>query len=337
MLVGTDALLLDAARSGDAAAFGDLVEPHRRGLVAHCYRMSGSLAEAEDLSQEALLRAWRGLGGFEQRSSFKNWLYRIATHATLDVLKRDRARLLPTETHPAADPRAPLAPPEDLWLEPFPDAMLPDEQPSAETALSQKQAVSLAFMRAVQRLPATQRAALLLKEVVGLSAAEIAEMLETTVPATNSLIQRARETLDKAPPVEPSASPAVEATLARYLAAWESADMDALSAVLGEDARLSMPPVPSWFAGRDAIGAFLREIVRTHGAFSAVVTASNGQPAVALIAHRDPREGEVGREGLTLSGVHVLSVRGGVCEEIVAFMEPHTLRAFEGTLDRARR
>ncbi|MCA9588711.1 MAG: RNA polymerase subunit sigma-70 [Myxococcales bacterium] len=328
--MGSDAQLLDAARRGDEGAFRELVGPHRRGLVAHCYRMSGSLQEAEDLSQEALVRAWRGLGAFEQRSSFRSWLYRIATHATLDALKRPR--LLPIDTHAPADPSAPLAAPEALWLEPMPDALLPDERPGAESLLSQRQSVALAFLRALQRLPATQRAALLLKDVLGFSAAETAELLETTVAATNSLVQRARDTLgEEARPARSAAEPVDADVVRRYVEAWQSADVSGLVTLLSDDARLSMPPVPSWYLGRDAVRAFLGGAVLTAdavGRFVAVAVRSNGQPAVALFDRRAP--GAAADSPPVLSGVHVLTVdAGGRVTDIVAFMDPTVLGSFD--------
>jgi RNA polymerase sigma-70 factor (ECF subfamily) len=308
---------LSAARDGDEAAFQDLIDPHRRGLLAHCYRMSGSIQDAEDMVQEALLRAWKGLRGFEGRSSFRTWIYRIATHATLDALRRKKARTLPVEVAPPAEPTAPLAPPslEMHWLEPFPDALLPTGAPRGDAVLSQKQSISLAFLQALQKLPATQRAAVLLKDVVGMSASEVAELLETTPAATNSLVQRARATLEKASP--PEASPGDEEIVQRYVSAWETSDVDALVTLLRDDARLSMPPTTSWFEGPEAIGAFLRGAVLTgEQSFRARVTSANGAPAVLLFA------------GEELIGAQLLDVRDSRIFEVVAFMEAGVLRFF---------
>lgn len=314
-----EAQTLTAARGGDEDAFRALVDPHRRGLLAHCYRMSGSLQDAEDMLQEALLKAWKGLAGFQERSSFRTWIYRIATHATLDALRQAKARSLPTALVAAADPTVPPAPPalEMHWLEPFPDALLPANAPGADAVLSQRQAVSLAFLQALQKLPATQRAAVLLKDVVGMSAAEIAELLETSPAATNSLVQRARETLKKAAPPDEPAAQDTQALLDRYVAAWESADVDGLVAMLRDDARLSMPPTPSWYEGQDAIAAFLGGAILTEaGKYRFERAAANGMPAVR------------GFEGERLITLQLLDIRKGRIFEIISFMDPAVLRFF---------
>ncbi|MEZ4437932.1 MAG: RNA polymerase subunit sigma-70 [Polyangiaceae bacterium] len=316
---------LEAARAGDEGAFRALAEPHRRGLLAHCYRMSGSLQEAEELVQDAMLRAWRGLPGFEGRSSFKTWLYRIATHAALDAQKAASVRRLPAgegEPTPPDTTGAPVL--EPVWLEPFPDALLPDEAPSPDASLSQRQSVGFAFLQALQRLPPTQRAALLLKEVVGSSAAEVAELLDTTTPAVNSLLQRARTTLGEAPPPEP-ADERHEPLLRAYLQAFESANVGDLVNLLRDDARLSMPPVPSWYLGVDAIAAWLGQNVlrpEAAGRFRGSLTRANGRPAVALHAR--------GEDGVfRLLGVHVIEVVDGRIADVVAFMDPTVLRFFD--------
>jgi RNA polymerase sigma-70 factor (ECF subfamily) len=317
---------LNAARGGDEAAFRALVTPHRKGLLAHCYRMSGSLHDAEDLVQEALLRAWKGLSGFQERSSFQTWIYRIATHATLDALRSAKARGLPVALEGASNPNEPPAGPnaEPVWLEPFPDALLPDTPP-ADAHLSMRQSVAFAFLQVLQRLPPSQRAAVLLKDVVGMSAAEIAELLETTPAATNSLIQRARETLGRAPEPEPLGDEEERALVGRYISAWERADVDGLVTLLADDARLSMPPVPSWFDGAGAIGAWLGKFVlptEAAGRFVGRRTRANGLPAVALYQRAD--EG-----GFELQGVHTIDMRGEHIVEVVAFMDPRTFRFFE--------
>lgn len=313
---------LEAARAGDAAAFRQLVDPHRRGLLAHCYRMCGSIHEAEDVVQEAMLRAWSALGSFEARSSFRGWIYRIATNAAIDALRRARSRTLPVAYAPPAHPDAALAPPiaEPVWLEPYPDALLPDELRDPDALLSQRESVSFAFLQALQRLPARQRAALLLKDVVGSSATEIADLLETSVPAVNSMIQRARETLGEAPPPEPAGPDDLDVVRA-YVSAFAAADAGALVRLLREDAELSMPPTPSWFRGRDAIVRWLGTNVLTPGAagqLRGAVTRANGRLAAAL---RGP-------DG-ALHGVHVVTLREGKIAEVVAFMDPAALRFFE--------
>jgi len=283
--------------------------------------MCGSIQEAEDVVQEAMLRAWKSLATFEERSSFRGWIYRIATNAALDTLRRAKSRGLPVAlvapARPDVPPDAPTS--EALWLEPYPDALLPDDASRPDAALSRRQTVGFAFLQALQRLPPKQRAALLLKDVVGSSAAEIAEILETSAPAVNSLLQRARETLGTAPPPEP-AGPAEEEVVQGYVRAFESADVGVLVGLLREDAQLSMPPVPSWYAGREAIGQFLGAVVLTPeaaGRFRGVPTRSNGSPAVAIYGPDD-----------ALIGVHVLTLVDDQISEIVVFMEPGVLRFF---------
>jgi RNA polymerase sigma-70 factor, ECF subfamily len=325
--------LVEAAREGDQVAFRELAEPHRRGLLAHCYRMCGSLQEAEELVQEAMLRAWRGLDGFEEQASFKSWLYRIATNATLDALKHARIRALPPASGAASSPDAPLAAPigEPVWLEPFPDALLPGgdltgtaDAPLADAALAERQNVGFAFLQALQRLPPTQRAALLLKDVVGSSSVEVAELLGTTAAAVNSMLQRARETLGHAPPPEPPDEAELE-VVGAYVRAFESANVDSLITLLRDDVRVSMPPIPSWFSGIEAVGAFFRETVlppRAAHEFRGVPTRANGQPAVGIY--------ERGPDGQpVLRGVHVFAIADGRIADLVAFMDPGALRFFE--------
>ncbi len=310
--------MLRAARGGDEDAFRALVEPHRRGVLAHCYRMCGSLQEAEELVQEAMLRAWRGLSGFEERASVKTWLYRIATHATLDALKSTKRRTLPpAEGEPTGPDTTGEPVVEPIWLEPFPDTLLPDEQ------LDQRRTVGFAFLQVLQKLPPSQRAALLLKEVVGSSAAEVADLLDTSSSAVNSMLQRARATLGDAEPPAP-ANDTELAVVRSYVEAFESANVDALVTLLRDDARMSMPPVPSWYQGPKAIGGWLRANVLpadAAGRYRGLPTRANGAPAVALYA--------LGDEGLyVLLGVHVLDVQAGGLAEIVAFMDPRVLRFF---------
>lgn len=317
--------VLEAARSGDEAAFRNLVDPLRNGLMAHCYRMSGSIQDAEDLVQETTLRAWRNLPTFEERSSFRNWMYRIATHATLDALARAKVRTLPAAFGPSTKAGEPIAGPrtEAMWLEPYPDALLPGEVPSAEAVLSQRESIRLAFVQALQKLPANQRAALLLKDVVGLSSAEIGTLLETTPAAVNSRLQRARETLGRSSPPQ-MADTTEQETVARYVDAFETSNVDALVSLLREDAVLSMPPVPSWFDGAQAIAAFFRQTVLTPGSAGRFVgkpTRANGAPAIALYARLPDGS-------LVLSGVHVLTFDTTTIVEVVAFMDPASLKLF---------
>lgn len=316
--MGAEGDMLRAARGGDEGAFRALVEPHRRGVLAHCYRMCGSLQEAEELVQEAMLRAWRGLETFEERASVKTWLYRIATNATLDALQSAKRRTLPSAEGAPTAPDTTGAPVvEPIWLEPYPDALLPDEQ------IDQRRTIGFAFLQALQKLPASQRAALLLKDVVGSSAAEVADLLDTSSAAVNSMLQRARATLGEAEPPEP-ANDTELAVVRSYVEAFEKADVDALVTLLRDDARMSMPPVPSWYQGPEAIGGWLRANVlsaEAAGRYRGLPTRANGAPAVALYARRDGG-------GYALLGVHVLDVDGDRLAEVVAFMDPGVLQLF---------
>ena len=278
---------LAAARTGDEQAFRAISEPHRRELQAHCYRMVGSLTDAEDLTQETLLRAWRQLEGFEGRSSLRAWLYKIATNACLDALDKRPARQLPVDSGPASDPSAPMAAPrmEPIWLEPYPDEWLPDTAPDPEAVVSTRQSVALAFLAALQLLPARQRAVLLLRDVLGWHAEEVADFLGMSVAAANSALQRARATLEARTAKEDQMKVEREALpelLQRYVRAWEEADLSSLAALLREDAVLAMPPVPSWYQGRQAIAAMLRAAIfagDARGRYRMVPTRANGQPA----------------------------------------------------------
>jgi RNA polymerase sigma-70 factor (ECF subfamily) len=232
-------------------AFEDLVRPYRHELTAHCYRMLGSLADADDQVQETLLRAWRGIDGFAGRATVKSWLYRIATNACLDLLRARPRRELPMERFEPHDPAQPLPPsePELLWMEPAPASLV-----GPEASVASRESVQLAFATALQKLPATQRAAVLLADVLEWPAAEIAALLDATPAAINSALQRARTTLaGRARP----GKPVDRALLERYMQAWDRGDPTAFAALLHEDVVVSMPPTPAWLRGRDAVVAFL--------------------------------------------------------------------------------
>jgi RNA polymerase sigma-70 factor (ECF subfamily) len=294
--MSAEELSLDAAQGGDEAAFARLVEPYRRELRAHCYRMSGSVHDADDLLQDSLLRAWRGLPRFERRSSLRTWLYRVTTTACLDALDKRGPRLLPEDLGPAKGPSDPFEPPrrEALWLEPCPAALYA-EAASPESLLAQRESVALAFLVALQHLPPKQRAVLLLRDVLGWQAAECADLLELSVASVNSALQRARETLarrteERREPAVKLDSAEVSALLSRYIRAWELADIGALVALLHEDATLSMPPLPQWLAGRDAIAASIDQMVFAPsgaGAFRFVLTEANGLPAAAAYKRQE--------------------------------------------------
>ena len=280
----------------DEDTFRQLVRAHERALQVHCYRMLGSLHDAEDLTQETLLRAWRSRDSFEGRASVRVWLYRIATNACLDEIDRRARRLLPVMTgapQTAFVPAAPV-PDETPWLDPMPDAWfdVPDAEPGPEARYEAKESVELAFVAALQLLPGRQRAVLLLRDVLGWSIQEIAAMLEMSVAATNSVLQRARSALGQ--PVARVAArltPAAERALVeRYVHAWEHSDVHELVALLQEDARLSMPPLAEWYVGIDAIAAFFRWATSTQGAgpFRLVPTRANGAPAFGIYARGEP-------------------------------------------------
>lgn len=302
-------------RAPDHADVTRLVERHRKELIAHCYRILGSLSDAEDAVQDAMVRAWKALPAFEGRSSVRRWLYAIATRTALDVAERRRARTLPLWAGPAGSPTGPLPPPSSdvPWLEPIPDDLIADDAPGPEALLSSRESVALAFLTALQQLPARQRAALILRDVVGMSAQETAEVLETSVPAANSALQRARDTLAS----QPHAADAVAdpALLARFVAAFEQQDADALIAVLKDDAALSMPPTPLWVRGSADIRAFLAGSLfpSPMGIQKLVATRANGGPAFAVYAK--------GKDGaFVAAALDVVVVREGRVAEIHAFL-----------------
>ncbi|HLM51179.1 MAG TPA: sigma-70 family RNA polymerase sigma factor [Solirubrobacteraceae bacterium] len=258
--------LLRAARRGDEHAFAELVEPYGGQLHAHCYRMLGSVQDAEDALQDALLRAWRGLKGFEGRSSWRSWLYRIATNASLDVIGRRPKRMLPVDFGPPSDPHEGPGPPllESVWVEPYPDGAL-GEGASPGARYEERESVELAFIAALQHLPARQRATLILREVLGFSAREVADSLQTSVPSVNSALQRARRTVDERTPdatqqqtLRALGDRQLRAVVERYVDAWEHGDVDGIVSLLASDAAITMPPMPTWYRGRDAVAGFLR-------------------------------------------------------------------------------
>ena len=328
-----EAALVAAARGGDDAAFQRLTEPYVRELRVHCYRMLGSLHDAEDLLQETLLRAWQNLGRFEGRSSLRVWLYRIATNACLNARRSWRRQLPPRLYGPPSDPYAPLVPAteENLHLEPFPDSLLVDpEDPEAHAVA--REGIELAFITAIQLLPPRQRAVLILREVLGWSAAEVAELLDTSVPAVNSALQRARRALDEEGPVSPDVVVAEtedgEAlVLERFMEAWDNADMASLARVLSEDAEMTMPPEPLWFAGRGPIVTWFATSAFVFGdparRFRMIATRANGLTALAVYT----AVGEA--KQFDAYGIMVLRIEGGAVVEITGFGDG-TLHGFFG-------
>jgi RNA polymerase sigma-70 factor (ECF subfamily) len=276
---------LSRARAGDEEAFRVLTDPYRRELQVHCYRILGSLQDAEDLLQETLLAAWRGLDEFEGRASLRAWLYRIATHRCLNAL-RDSARRPPASR---LDLPQPTRIGEPLWLEPYPDEMLEgvaDDAPGPEARYEAKEAIALAFVAGLQHLTPRQRAVLVLRDVLGFHASEVAEMLESSEASVNSALQRARSTLDARVPAHRERAPLPRsarerAILARFAEAFEEGDIDGVVALLTDDALLTMPPQPLEYQGHAAIAAFLTDRFGTHTGRRArlVATRANSQPA----------------------------------------------------------
>jgi RNA polymerase sigma-70 factor (ECF subfamily) len=267
----TEAELVAAARAGDEGAFERLVAPHRRELGAHCYRMLGSTHDAEDAMQDAMLRVWRGLGGFEDRggNALRAWLYRIATNASLDLIGRRRRRVLPPDYAAAADPSKPPGDPvgEAVWLEPFAEETLAveDAAPGPEESLEEQESLELAFVAAMQQLPARQRAVLILREVLGFSAKEVGETLETSVPSVNSALQRARKVVDERVPersqtqtLRDLGDEKMGAIVAAYMEAMRRGDVPRVVSMLTEDVAWTMPPLASWYGGIEEVEVFLR-------------------------------------------------------------------------------
>jgi RNA polymerase sigma-70 factor (ECF subfamily) len=309
--------------------FALLTDQFRSELLAYCYRMLGSVQDAEDQVQETLLRAWHSRGSFEGRSSLRTWLYRIATNACLRAMENRERRPLPSGFGaPGSDPEGSIAPPmfEVPWLEPFPNALLRPESADPGAVAAARSGLRLALVAALQRLPARQRTVLILRDVLRWRAAEVADLLGVSVTAVNSALQRAREALRQAVPVadeirEPS-SQADRTMLDRYAAAIENADAAALVELLHEDATFEMPPVPTWFRGREDIRLFLAARVLTRpAAFSLVPAAANGQPAFAVYRHAE--------DGTRRAyGVQVLTLRESRVAGIVAFLDPGLFPAF---------
>lgn len=308
--------------------FARLTSPYRQELLAYCYRMLGSVHDAEDLVQEVYLRAWRSHEGFEGRASVRTWLYRIATNTCLTALENRRRRPLPSGLGgPAEDPEGPTAPPlEVTWLQPAPDRLVDTGSDDPAAIVATRASLRLALVAALQYLPPRQRAVLILREVLALSAAEVAELLGVSVPAVKSLLQRARGRLDQVAPYEDRTSEASDARrrelLERYASAFENADVTALIGLLTTDAVMEMPPTPTWFAGRESIGRFFGSRVLTEpGLFRTVPTAANGQPALALYRR--------GPDGVHRAhAVTVLSVYDAGITRIVAFRDPDVFDLF---------
>ena len=326
---------LAAAQNGDANEFSELAEPYRRELQVHCYRILGSLHEAEDMVQETMLKAWKRLNTYEGRASFRAWLYKIATNTCLDLLDQRRSRrFLPLDANPASDPNTSILPPtfEITWLEPFPDEWLRDERAvNPEARYSDLESISLSFMTALQYLPPRQRAVLILRDVLDFSAIETADVLEITVSSANSALHRARVTLAQryhGQEAEPSASGVANERaqwlLDHFVQAWEAADVEGLVVLLKADAKLAMPPSPSWYQGREAIHVFIAATVfgedgmfdgKAADRWRLLPTRANGSPAFALYQRDDKDEYQP-------FGLHVVGYDAGGLNHIISFIDP---------------
>ncbi|HEY6057060.1 MAG TPA: RNA polymerase subunit sigma-70 [Candidatus Limnocylindrales bacterium] len=317
--------------------FGELIEGHRKDIVLLCYRFLGSLDEAEEAAQETALRAWRASGSFRGQAAVRTWLHRIATRACLDQIRKTARRPVALPLGSASDPREPPASPsaEAGWIQPLPDRYLVDVTDDPAARYSLRESVSLAFLAAIQSLPARQRAVLILRDVVGWSAAEVAPTLDMSVAGVNSALHRARAVLRErhhgagieGMRSEALGDPGVRTLVDAYAQAWDAADVDGLVAVLKADVRLAMPPSPSWYHGAAAVAGFIdRWIFKAvpPGHFRFAVSEANGQPAMVLLERRHD-----GR--WTGAGIQVLTVESGAIAAIDAFMDAAAVRRFEPT------
>ncbi len=327
----TQTTLLLSAQAGDKTAFDILVEPYQRELLVHCYRMMGSMHDAEDLVQETLIRAWEKRATFTVPGSYRAWLYRIATNLCLNALTRVPARSLPLNKYPQTDLTQPLPQRqrEPIWLEPFPDDLLANQQGDPEYRAIQSEYTTLAFLVALQQLTPAQRAVLLLREVLDWPASEVAEWLNLSVPAVNSALQRARRTLQQLRALPETsftlASPQLKTLLDRYMALWEQADIPGLAALLREDAWFTMPPIPAWVQGRAAITTLLRTYVFTEATsnrWRLHPTNANARPAFGLYLW----QAETGSYGLF--GLLILDIVDEQIASTVIFMELSCLSSF---------
>jgi RNA polymerase sigma-70 factor, ECF subfamily len=326
--------LLEAARRGDAAAFSQLIASHRSALHAHCYRMLGSVQDAEDALQEALLNAWRALPRFEARGSLKSWLYRIATNACLKTIERRPKRVLPVDYGPAADPHDPLAQPlvESIWLEPYPDMglELEDRLPSPDACYEQRESVELAFVAALQYIPGRQRAVLILRDVLGFSAKEVAATLEMTPAAVDTALQRAHKTVDVRLParsqqatLQALGDERLREMVDRFVDAWERADVGSVVAMLAHDATITMPPRPTWYRGQDAVASFLRAVaLAANKRWRLLPVNANGQPAVAEYLWNERRQ------NFAAEAVTVLTLADNLIADITSFLRPDLFAQF---------
>jgi len=330
--------LISRARAGDRDAFGELTEPYVRELQVHCYRMLGSFQDAEDALQDTLLAAWQGFGGFEGRASLRTWLYRIATTRCLNARRSASRRSAKGWNIPKVEPPEPTRLGEVVWLEPYPDALLEgvaDVPPGPEARYEQTESISLAFVTALQVLPPRQLAVLILRDVLGFHASEVAGMLDSTVESVNSALKRARASLQRQQPAAAghdrppaSGSAAEDAIVARFVRAYESADLDALVALLTDDVFVSMPPMPFEYEGREIAARFCTSLFGAGRRFDLVPTRANGQPAFGayLRAATGIRHG-TGLIVLTLSGERISAMTRFESSALPWFGLPRSLPA----------
>jgi RNA polymerase sigma-70 factor (TIGR02960 family) len=332
--VSTD--LIERAQAGDDEAFRELVDPYRRELQVHCYRMLGSVQDAEDALQEALLAAWQGLRGFEGRASIRTWLYRVTTSRCLNALRSGARRPRTSPPPPGVERPEPNRRGEVIWLEPYPDLLLeelPDEAPGPEARYEASEAISLAFITAVQLLPPRQRAVLVLRDVLGFRAREVAGMLESTEESVTSALKRARATLQQrqaqsAEPAPPPGSATEQELVERLTRAYESGAVADIVALLTDDVLLAMPPLPLEYQGRELAARFLATVAFRPGrSYRFVATRANGQPAFGVYL-RDPQARVAHANGLlvfTLSGGRVSAITRFDNGVLPSFGLPRTL------------
>jgi len=335
-----DDALLAAARAGDDDAYARLVAAHRGELHAHCYRMTGSVHDAEDALQEALIRAWRALPNFERRSSLRSWLYRIATNTCLDTIGKRPKRVLPIDYGPPGDPHAGPGAPlvESVWVEPYPDEQLglADGRAAPDARYELRESVELAFIAALQLLPPRQRAVLICRAVLGFSAAEVADTLDTTVASVNSALQRARKAIDDKLPERSQQATLrdvgdehLRQLVETYVDAWQRGDVEAIVAMLKADAVISMPPMAAWFRG-EGVRVFLTDWAFSGRLYNAegrrrvrvVPTRANGQPAFGTYSW-DPEQARY-----LPTVIQVLTLDGGRIAEITGFVDPGAFAGF---------
>ena len=313
----------------DEQEFAALAEPYRYELQVHCYRMMGSVQDAEDMVQETFLRAWRRRDTYEGRASFRAWLYKIATNACLDALEKRSRRVIPFTRQAVSTLDEPIPPAvlEPIWLEPYPDDLLAGDELNPEGQVSAREHIALAFTAALHLLPPRQRAILILRDVLDWQASEVANLLELTVPAVKSALHRARTTLasrgGSADLAVRGLGKGTQSQLDRYVRAWETADVNALLALLKDDATFSMPPIPSWYQGRESIGGLVSATIFSgdaNGRWRLLPTQANHQEAFGL--YRQAQDGYAGY------GIQVLTFVDGAIADIITFRSPALMPYF---------